>query len=61
MKYWYYKNEENKQWYWRLRADNNRIIAVAGEGYNNLQDCLHAIDLVKGSYNTPVEKSIATR
>ena len=37
-----------RRWYWRLRAANNEIIAQ-GEGYRNRADCLHAIDLVKGT------------
>ncbi|TQK07004.1 DUF1508 domain-containing protein [Herbaspirillum sp. SJZ107] len=34
---------------WRLRADNDRIIADSGEGYRNKSDCLHGINLVKGT------------
>jgi uncharacterized protein len=36
-----------KEWRWRLRAANHRIIADSGEGYQNRADCLHAIDLIK--------------
>ena len=44
------------QWRWRLRAANNEIIA-SGEGYNNKQDCIHAVDLVKStSAATPVKQ-----
>lgn len=32
---------------WRLRADNNEIIADSGEGYVNKSDCRHGIELVK--------------
>ena len=32
---------------WRLRADNNKIIADSGEGYTNKSDCEHGISLVK--------------
>lgn len=32
---------------WRLRADNNQIIANSGEGYVNKSDCRHGIELVK--------------
>ena len=39
---------------WRLKAANHRIIADSGEGYQNKADCLHAISLVKGSFNAPV-------
>lgn len=44
-----------KQWRWRLRAGNNRIIAVSGEGYNNRSDAAHAIGLVRGDREIPVE------
>ncbi len=37
----------NDEWYWRLRANNNQIIATGGEGYKAKADCLHGIDLVK--------------
>ncbi len=32
---------------WRLRADNNEIIADSAEGYKAKSDCEHGIDLVK--------------
>ena len=32
---------------WHLRANNNQIIATAGEGYKAKGDCEHGIDLVK--------------
>lgn len=41
-------------WRWTLFAANNKKIANSGEGYFNKQDCLHAIDLVKGSASAPV-------
>lgn len=44
-------------WRWRLVAANNRIIANSGEGYVNKADCIHAIDLVKGSASVPVYES----
>jgi uncharacterized protein YegP (UPF0339 family) len=49
---------QNGQWYWHLKASNNRIVATGGEGYHNEQDCLHAIGLVMDTNrNTPVYKS----
>lgn len=40
---------------WRLRAANGEPIASSGEGYRNKSDCVHAIDLVKGTNeSTPV-------
>lgn len=41
-------------WRWRLLAGNNRTIADSGEGYNNKQDCRHAIDLITGTVTIPV-------
>lgn len=32
---------------WRLRADNNKVIATSGEGYKAHSDCAHGIDLVR--------------
>ena len=32
---------------WRLRADNNEIIADSAEGYKAKADCEHGVDLVK--------------
>lgn len=34
------------QWRWRLKGDNGEIIAQ-GESYTTLQNCLHAVSLVK--------------
>jgi uncharacterized protein YegP (UPF0339 family) len=35
-------------WGWRLRATgNNEIIAISGEGFENLDDAEHSMDLVK--------------
>lgn len=46
----------NGQWRWTLYAANNRKIANSGEGYYNKADCLHAINLVKGSGPAPVRE-----
>lgn len=43
------------EWRWRLVAGNGRIIADSGEGYDHKHDCLHGIELVKASADTPVE------
>lgn len=48
--------DRSGQWRWRLRAANNRIIADSGEAYNKKADCLHGIELVKGSYAAPVHE-----
>jgi uncharacterized protein YegP (UPF0339 family) len=57
VKFRYYK-DLNHEWRWRLRSDNNEIIA-SGESYKNEADCLHAIALVKASSNAPIEKGTA--
>jgi uncharacterized protein YegP (UPF0339 family) len=44
----------NGQWRWYLQAANGRKIANSGEGYYNRQDCLDAINLVKGSTYAPI-------
>lgn len=44
------------EWRWYLSAANNRKIANSGEGYHNKSDCLHAIQLVKGSATAPVRQ-----
>lgn len=44
------------EWRWQLTAANNRIIADSGEGYQNKQDCLAAIELVKNSKDAPVKE-----
>ena len=40
--------DKKGEWRWRLRANNNEIIATAGEGYVNRSDCIHGIELVQG-------------
>ncbi len=39
--------DKKGEYRWRLRADNNEIIADSAEGYVNKSDCKHGIDLVK--------------
>jgi len=44
------------QWRWRLRAGNNETIA-SGESYVNKADCVHAINLIKGTQDqTPIKE-----
>jgi uncharacterized protein YegP (UPF0339 family) len=45
------------EWRWRLLAGNKRIVADSGEGYKNRQDCVHGIELVKGSKDASVKDS----
>lgn len=45
MHYYVYLDAQ-RQWRWTLYAANNRKIANSGEGYNNKNDCVAAINLV---------------
>lgn len=56
MKFQLYRSRWGRQWRWRLRADNNRIIAVSGEGYHNRADAETAIELVQASSIAVVEE-----
>lgn len=48
MKFEIYRDTSRKrEWRWRLRAKNGRIIANSGEGYKRLQGCEDAIDLIR--------------
>lgn len=53
---YYYGKDAKGEWRWHLKAANNKIIATSGEGYQNEKDCLAAIELVKGSKDSPVKK-----
>lgn len=48
----FYKSPKNKQWYWRVRARNGRIVAIAGEGYtrkvNMLRTWYHFLEWREG-------------
>ena len=44
-----------KQWRWRLRAANGKIIANSGESYRRKCDCLTGLFRVRGvDWNTPI-------
>jgi uncharacterized protein YegP (UPF0339 family) len=53
VKYEYYL-DHNAEWRWTARAANGEPVADSAEGYKNLWDCLHGIELVKGSANARV-------
>ncbi len=55
--YYYLYKDANYHYRWTLYSSNHRKIANSGEGYVNRVDCLSAINLVKGSYNTPVKEA----
>jgi uncharacterized protein YegP (UPF0339 family) len=39
--------DKAKEYRWRLKAKNNRIVATSSEGYKNKEDAEHAIKLVQ--------------
>jgi len=55
MKY-YYGKDARDEWRWQLQADNRKVIAVSGVGYNHARDCVAAIELVKSSKDAEVTK-----
>ena len=56
MYFTYQQNPTTRQWHWNLKSANHEIVAQ-GETYINERDCLHAIDLVRGTtQDTPVRK-----
>ena len=56
MEYRIYR-DANSQWRWRLVADNDKIVAESGHGYDKKADCLHAIGLIKISTGTRVRET----
>ena len=46
--------DSGNQWRWRYVAKNGKIIAVSSESYIAKADCLHSINLIKGSGSDPV-------
>lgn len=44
-----------RQWRWRLRGANGRILATSGESFHNRGDCLSSLDLVRSTNaGTPI-------
>jgi hypothetical protein len=46
--------DNRREWRWRLVAPNGRTMADSGEGYATRQNCLNAIESVKGYMLTAV-------
>jgi uncharacterized protein YegP (UPF0339 family) len=44
--------DPSREFRWRLRAGNGRVIATSGEGYNTKANCRNAIDLVRNAART---------
>lgn len=53
---YYYGKDVRDEWRWHLKADNRKIIAVSGEGYNHERDCVAAIERMKNSQDAEVKK-----
>lgn len=53
MIYYYFKDDKG-EWRWLLKAGNGRLIAASGEAYEEEQECLYDIELVKGSTSSLV-------
>ena len=45
-----------RQYRWRLKASNGRIIADSAEGYHNLADCQNMIALIKKDASSASEQ-----
>lgn len=45
--YFYVYLDFRREWRWRFRARDEKIIADSGEGYANKSDCEAAISLLK--------------
>lgn len=58
MIYYYFKDQQG-EWRWLLKAGNGRLIAASGEPYEDEQECLYDIELVKGSSNSLVKQTMA--
>lgn len=51
-----YKEFKDKSgdWYWIYYAANGEALARSSESYRNRGDCLHCINLIKASQDSPV-------
>jgi len=59
MIYYYFKDDKG-EWRWLLKASNGRAIAASGEAYEDEDDCLYDIQLVKASSSCLVKKQAMT-
>ena len=48
----FYKTLFRREWRWRIKADNGRIIASSSEGYKNKQDCIYNAKSTAKSINS---------
>lgn len=52
-KYIIYRDNQ-RLWRWTFYSSNGNIIGVSSESYHNKNDCLRAIEIMKGSGGAPV-------
>ena len=52
-----YQESISRQWRWRLKAANHKIVADSAERYTTEEGCLHGLLLVKGRNDVPVYRS----
>ena len=43
----YFKSDKGEKWYWRLKAGNNEIMAIGGEGFSSEQSISNSIKNVE--------------
>jgi uncharacterized protein YegP (UPF0339 family) len=49
--------DHHDEYRWRLFADNGEEISDSNEGYKDIRDCKHAIELIKNAVSfAPVEE-----
>lgn len=57
-----FRTAVRRQWRWRLRAANGRILATSGESFHNRGDCLASVRLVRSAGEmTPIVELPARR
>jgi uncharacterized protein YegP (UPF0339 family) len=44
--YFLHRNQLGLRWYWRLKARNNKTIAIGGEPFNSKEDVMEAIKII---------------
>jgi uncharacterized protein YegP (UPF0339 family) len=54
-----YKTRILRQWRWRLKAGNNKVIIASTESYKNRIDCMYNISIVNMGLNNIVEHIIS--
>lgn len=47
----FYKTLFRREWRWRIKANNGKIIAASSEGYKNKQDCIYNAKSTSKSIN----------